>query len=151
MGFSAAVKNCLKKYATFSGRASRSEFWWFYLFASLVGLVDGMSEKLGLGLIVGLITGFSVLAIVIPSFAVVWRRLHDTGRNGWWFFAPLLSGAVVFLGVLLDAKALATLGGIGFIGQLIQQQVWFCTRGTEGPNRFGENPLTLNDPARRRA
>jgi len=148
MGFSAAVKTCLKKYATFSGRASRSEYWWFYLFVCLAVFVGVMLETLGLGPIVGFI---SFLATIIPTLAVTWRRLHDTGRNGWWIFAPLLSVAVVLLGVLIDVKALTILGGIVTLGLVTQQYVWLCTRGREGPNRFGENPLTLNDPARPRA
>ena len=83
MNFGTAISTCLAKYATFQGRATRSEFWWFYLFtvllswgASIVGAlaVDG-GDYLG-----NLIS----LAFIIPTFAVGARRLHDTGRSGWW-------------------------------------------------------------------
>jgi uncharacterized membrane protein YhaH (DUF805 family) len=75
MDFVEAIKTCLRKYAEFKGRASRSEYWWFALFYFLVSLVaslfsDVLSALVGLGLIV-------------PSVAVATRRLHDIGKSGW--------------------------------------------------------------------
>lgn len=76
MNFGQAVSSCLRNYAVFSGRASRSEFWWFFLFQLLVMLAVSMvSEKL---------TGLANLALLLPSLAVGARRLHDIGRSGWW-------------------------------------------------------------------
>ena len=83
MNFSTAISTCLYKYATFKGRASRSEFWWFYLFvtllswgASVAGALSGDKSSLG-GLLVS-------LAFIIPTFSAGCRRLHDVGRSGWW-------------------------------------------------------------------
>ncbi len=83
MSFSQAITVCFSKYATFSGRARRSEFWWFYLFtvlmswgAALVGHFSGLDDWL---------TQFVNFAFLFPTLAVSTRRLHDTGRTGWWF------------------------------------------------------------------
>ena len=76
MNFTQAVTTCLTKYVTFSGRASRSEFWWFFLFQLVVSLVLSMvSETL---------SGLAALLLLLPSLAVGARRLHDIGRTGWW-------------------------------------------------------------------
>lgn len=93
----------LKKYATFSGRAQRAEYWYFVLFYLLffigLSIIDGVtgsfSEEAGMGLLSGLLT----LVLLIPSIAVGVRRLHDTGRSGWWLLIALipLVGAIVLL------------------------------------------------------
>ena len=76
MNFTQAVTTCLTKYVTFSGRASRPEFWWFFLFQLVVSLVLSMvSETL---------SGLAALLLLLPSLAVGARRLHDIGRTGWW-------------------------------------------------------------------
>lgn len=76
MNFGQAISSCLRNYATFSGRASRSEFWWFSLFQLLIMAAMSMiSEKL---------TGLVNLALLLPSLAVGARRLHDIGKSGWW-------------------------------------------------------------------
>ncbi|GAA3390584.1 DUF805 domain-containing protein [Cryptosporangium minutisporangium] len=90
MSFPNAVRVCLlQKYATFSGRARRSEFWFFVLFTAIVGAVGAVLDAI-LGLSdgsfggVGPIEGVLQLALVVPSLAVGARRLHDIGRTGWW-------------------------------------------------------------------
>ena len=76
MNFGQAISTCLGKYATFSGRASRSEFWWFFLFQVLLLVAVSMiSDKL---------SGLVSLGLLLPSLAVGARRLHDIGRSGWW-------------------------------------------------------------------
>ena len=76
MNFGQAISNCLSNYATFSGRASRSEFWWFFLFQVLASVAASMlSEKL---------SGLVSLALLLPALAVGARRLHDIGKSGWW-------------------------------------------------------------------
>ena len=83
LNFPNAVVTCLKKYVIFSGVASRSEFWWFFLF-----------EGIGYGILrainVPALVSFWGLALFLPALAVNVRRLHDTGRSGWWYFAWIL-------------------------------------------------------------
>jgi uncharacterized membrane protein YhaH (DUF805 family) len=93
----------LRKYATFSGRARRSEYWFFFLFYLLIvfglALVDAMLGTPDDGEGLGLLSGLFVLAMLLPSLAVGVRRLHDIGRSGWWLlvsFVPLI-GAIVLL------------------------------------------------------
>ncbi len=111
----------LKKYADFSGRAPRAEYWWFYLLsvvAYLVALI--LDSLLGTGAAVastGIITLLVILGLLIPSLAAGVRRLHDTYRSGWWLliaFIPLV-GAIVLL-------------------------VFFVLEGNKGNNRFGPDP-----------
>lgn len=76
MNFGQAISSCLSKYGTFSGRASRPEFWWFLLFQFLVSVAATVvSEKFG---------SLVNLALLLPALAVGTRRLHDIGRSGWW-------------------------------------------------------------------
>lgn len=118
----------LKKYADFSGRARRSEYWLFTLFIILVevaymillsvlggGMGQGQMNGLGMGL-TGLYVLF-VLGIIIPSLAVGFRRLHDTDRSAWWLliaFLPFIGGLVLLIFNLLP--------------------------GTTGPNKYGPDP-----------
>ena len=83
MDFVQAIKSCLGQYATFSGRATRSEFWWFFLFQVLVMVATSMLGDV--------INGIALLALLLPALAVGARRLHDIGRTGWWQLL-LLSG-----------------------------------------------------------
>jgi len=111
----------LKKYAVFSGRARRKEYWMFILFNTLVScalvvldLLTGTAVKsVGLGALSGLYT----LAIFIPGFAVAVRRLHDIGRSGWWLLINLIP----------------LIGGIIFL-------VFSVTEGQRGDNRYGPDP-----------
>ena len=98
MKITAAISTCLRKYATFSGTASRSEFWWFYLFCALIAWLTYFIHD-AISLI------FSV-ATLIPTIATASRRLHDTGRSGWWqltAFIPVLG--IVVLIVFLAQKS----------------------------------------------
>jgi uncharacterized membrane protein YhaH (DUF805 family) len=120
MGFSEAVRVALiEKFATFNGRARRSEYWYFQLFAGIVAgvamVLMGMNED---SLAVISLVSIVVLALFVPSLAVTVRRLHDTGRSGWFYlvaFVPIVGGILVF--------------------------IWTCSRGTEGVNRYGSDPL----------
>lgn len=124
MGFGQAVSQVFAKYAEGNGRAAQAEFWWFYLFTLLVDaacvILDAVAGARGTA---GALAG---LALFLPSLTVGIRRLHDTDRSGWWTLLTLLPV-------------------IGWIVLL----VWWCQRGTEGPNRFGDDPLPRDQaPAR---
>ena len=140
----------LKKYAVFSGRASRAEYWWFSLATAIVQIPLTMIDG-ALGDWSPFSTLFS-LAILLPSLAVTVRRLHDTDRSGWWLLAPAvpyLIGAVLFIPAMMGApSAMGMAAGLGIAGLFlgigailaIVVLVFMCLRGTPGPNRFGDDP-----------
>lgn len=107
MGFADAIRKCFNNYATFSGRARRSEYWWFALFAVIVGVVlEGLLAATK-SPIFGILFAVFWLAIIIPTLAVTVRRLHDTGRSGWWYFiilVPFIGGLVLFVFTLMDSQ-----------------------------------------------
>jgi uncharacterized membrane protein YhaH (DUF805 family) len=111
----------LKKYADFSGRATRKEYWLFVLFNVLISVVlsviDFMIGTYSASIGMGLLGGIYACAVLIPAIAVTVRRLHDTDRSGWWFLIVLIPiiGAIVLL-------------------------VFMIIDGTPGPNRFGPSP-----------
>lgn len=97
----AAVRRFFTKYAVFSGRASRSEFWWWFLTSfivstvlSLIGDIGGGASgphgPTGLYLAMSGVLGAWALATLVPNFALAWRRLHDTNRSGWWWLLNLI-------------------------------------------------------------
>lgn len=101
----------LKKYATFSGRSQRSEYWYFFLFYLLIVLALGLVDS-ALGTFVeeeglGLLSGVFVLGMLIPSIAVGVRRLHDIGRSGWWLFislVPIIGTIVLVVFAVRDSQ-----------------------------------------------
>lgn len=94
MSFPDAVRSVFSRYATFTGRARRSEFWWFALFNFLVSIVVGVIDAVIGSPVLGYIVA---LALLVPSLAVTVRRLHDTGRSGWW----ILIGLIPFIGAIV--------------------------------------------------
>ena len=89
MNFKNAIKTCLKdKYANFKGRASRSEFWFFYLFLAIGYAISILTMFISIKLFFGTILIF-VLAMIIPSISVTVRRLHDINKSGWFILLPL--------------------------------------------------------------
>jgi uncharacterized membrane protein YhaH (DUF805 family) len=112
MSFTEAINSCFRQYVGFSGRAPRSEFWYFQLFAVLLGIGAAILDP------TGAIGGLISLALLLPSLAVSVRRLHDTNRSGWW----ILIGLIPLIGIIL----------------LI---VWWASRGEPHSNRFGPPPL----------
>jgi len=101
----------LRKYATFTGRARRKEYWFFTLFNLLIMLVlsiiDGMIGLYSIEAGLGVLSGIYTLAVLIPSLAVTVRRLHDIGRSGWWLliaFIPLIGALILLIFTVLDSK-----------------------------------------------
>lgn len=100
----------LKKYTVFSGRARRKEYWMFALWNAIITLalyaISGVTKG-SVGVIFSLIALLYALAVLLPSLGVFVRRMHDTGRTGWWFFIGLIPvvGAIVLLVFLVqDSK-----------------------------------------------
>jgi uncharacterized membrane protein YhaH (DUF805 family) len=124
MNMQTAVKTVLSKYATFSGRAPRSEFWWFTLAVIILSIIVSIID----GAVVAPMLGFEAfaeeagdplrmivsLALLLPSLAVAVRRLHDIDRSGWWYFIIV----------------------IPIIGPLVLLY-WYIQPGTDGSNQFG--------------
>ena len=104
MGFLDAIKSCFNKYATFKGRATRSEYWWFVLLNFIMGFIP----------FVGYVWP---LVVFIPTISVCVRRLHDTGRSGWWYW-------------------IAAIPLIGFIWLI----VLMCLPSQEEENEYGPRP-----------
>ncbi len=130
MTFGESIKTCFSKYVTFSGRAQRSEFWWWVLFVfaanivltwvdiALFGTTETAPGSFSGSTDTPIFSGIFGLATLLPGISVAVRRLHDTDRVGWWYWIILVPL-------------------VGFILLI----VWFATKGTEGPNRFGYDPL----------
>ena len=102
--------NVIRKYTVFSGRASREEFWYFLLINILVSIAVGFVDRfMGWGNTsdAGLLGGLYSLFIFLPSLAVVVRRLHDTGRSGWWaliMIIPLLGWVALLVMMAFPGK-----------------------------------------------
>jgi uncharacterized membrane protein YhaH (DUF805 family) len=118
MTFSEAISSGFRNYVSFSGRASRSELWYWILFAVLIGIVMTIIDVGVLSINVQPLSSIWSLITFLPSLAIGVRRLHDTDRSGWWWllaFIPLI-GAIALI-------------------------VFWCFEGTRGTNRFGPDPL----------
>ena len=126
MNFLNAVKSYFVRWNDFKTRSSRSEYWWATLFSVLVSLVSELvnvaiaSNPSALTLTIAILVLILLIFMMIASLALVVRRLHDIDKSGWWYL-------LIF-----------TIIGI------IPLIIWFCSKGTEGENRFGENPLSKN-------
>ncbi len=97
----------LKKYAVFSGRATRSEYWYFILFNAIIVLILSFLDGSLLGDSAGIVSGIYSLAIFIPSLSVSARRLHDTGRSGWMlllYLIPIVGSIWILVLTVLDSK-----------------------------------------------
>jgi len=114
VSFTDAIRDGFSKYVTFSGRSSRSAYWWWYLFGVLVLVVSlAIDYALGAG---GILYVLVALAMLLPNLAVLVRRLHDAGHSGWWLLIGLLPliGAIVLL--------------------------VFTLQGSDQPNQWGNSP-----------
>ncbi len=135
----------LKRYADFSGRSRRKEYWLFTLLILIICLVLGVLASVLIGpqfmamtnpealtappstagfAILMIVVAVVVLGLIIPSIAVVVRRLHDRDMSGWWYLGAIVAGMIPFVGFLASIALL----------------VLMCLPGTPGPNRFGPDP-----------
>lgn len=81
-----AISACMSKYATFSGRASRSEYWFFYLFYMIMYVIGAI---VGVAMDSSWIMYLFILPFFLPTLSAGIRRIHDTGRSGWFFLVPI--------------------------------------------------------------
>lgn len=183
MGMIEATRTCLGKYVTFSGRARRPEYWWFLLFFVLGSFVTGLVDLTLFGATetarvsgpgaegvamettgpTPLNTIFS-LAMFLPMLAAGWRRLHDTGRSGWWLLMPLgvslaaglLGGSVMGFGWMTGPVTEGgpmhgpMFGGMGMFAGLLMFLapvvayivliVWLASSSQPGENEYGPEP-----------
>lgn len=171
MIFKQSVKTCFRKYFTFSGRASRSEYWWFFMFGILAHLVAGVFDGALFDSVTlesqvtetsasfraentGPIGALLLLALLIPTISVGWRRMHDSGRSGLYLLYPLILmvGLGMFLAVFGSSGASETgdLGGpvaliamLAIIVLVISPFIvlfWLIRPSQPGPNEYGPNP-----------
>ena len=118
MSFGQAIASGFQNYVNFSGRAARSEFWFWTLFSFLATAAAGIVDMVAFAnAAVSPLNSLVSLALLLPSLAVSVRRLHDLDRTGWWLLLVLtVIGAILLL-------------------------IWNCMKGATGPNRFGPDPL----------
>ena len=98
MTFQEAIRVCFSKYADFSGRASKSEYWWFFLFTFIASIVLSVLNQY--------VSWLFSLATLLPSFAVGARRLHETNRSGWWqllWLVPIVGWIVIIIFLAQEA------------------------------------------------
>ena len=107
----------LNHYADFNGRARRSEYWYFALVNICISLVLSLLQRITGWNLFAVLSGLVSLALLVPGLALCWRRLHDIGKPGTWYFLVLIP----LVGVILMV-------------------VWFCQDSQPGENQFGPNP-----------
>lgn len=112
MTFSRSITTCFSKYSVWSGRASRAEYWWFYLFTMLLSWMATIVDSSAMDG-VRVTSAIVNIALIAPSVAVMVRRLHDTNRSGWWFWV------------------VCTIIGIPFF------IYWLASKGDEAQNNYG--------------
>ena len=164
---------CLQHYADFSGRARRSEFWYFQLFNVLIFIgiyLIILAIKRVIGIDWSFIISVYPIALFIPNLAVSARRLHDTNRSGWWQLLTIITGLITFglviilvyllffyaiwgidmrgFSIFMEEKLLSVLLFISIICHIAAEillLVWYCRDSQQGVNRFGPNPKEGNN------
>ena len=154
-----AKRPILEKYADFTGRASRAEYWWYALAIVIAAIVLSIIESiLGLNNMVatyGPLSLLFMLGTLVPSLAVGVRRVHDTNRSGWWILLPIvpyvvaiaMAGPAIMAGGLGAGLGLAMLFMlVGFVCAIVLI-VFMCIPSTPGDNRYGPNPYGESEAA----
>jgi uncharacterized membrane protein YhaH (DUF805 family) len=123
MSLQGAIRNGFANYVRFSGRARRSEYWFWVLFTIIVSAITSVLDSLAgtsTSSGVGLFSTIAGLALLLPGLAVFWRRMHDIGKSGLWYLTLLIPVAnIVFFVILI---------------------VWACKDSQPGSNQYGPNP-----------
>lgn len=118
LSFGEAVARAFNNYCNFSGRASRSEYWWFQLFEYILGIAVGAVGAIWLSQTGANVLAYTVsLVLLLPGLGLFWRRMHDIGKSGLWILLNL----------------------IPLIGSIILI-VWCCRPSDEGTNVYGDEP-----------
>ena len=160
MSFPQAIRSFWKNYANFRGRTPRSGYWWASLFLLASSLILGgidsalfgslwSEELLSQGL--GPLRFAFALAALVPNLALAFRRLHDTGRSGWWLLLPIVPSLVLWVTAPETASGQpATFGDVDPFVQLIAVAglagvvvlfVFYLQKSKPGDNKYGPNPL----------
>ncbi len=152
--FNQAVRSVFHQYTTFKGRARRSEFWWFVLFEFIVCFIASSLDAVIINFIykkfgflykgsVGILTLIVFLGLLLPGLAVLWRRLHDTGRSGWYYL-------MIFVPVILSTvlSFFSTVGSIffGVLGLVcgVILLAFCCLDSQPGENKYGSSPKYIH-------
>ncbi len=160
MSFTESISTCFRKYIVFSGRAQRSEYWWFFLFTFAISVVLGIIAAFASAL--QFLEWVFSLAVLLPSLAVTARRLHDTNRSAWWlliWLGIILGWIIGFIAIaisvaiddpeLLEAEpeewagafAFIIIWGVVSVAGGITMLILCALPGSRGPNRYGPDPL----------
>jgi uncharacterized membrane protein YhaH (DUF805 family) len=154
MTFSQAVGTCFRKFATFSGRARRAEYWWFFLFTVLLAIpaagLDAILMPRGNEPISSLLS----LVLFLPQIAVSVRRMHDTGWSGWWILGFFVYFIAALMGSIMAVFGPAGRGSPGHEGEIVPAVllggavlygiflfVLTVLKGMDGANKYGADPL----------
>ena len=116
MSFADAIRSVFSQYVGFSGRARRSEFWYWTLFQIILGVIASILDRAVFDRNNGAFSVVVGLALLLPSLAVAVRRLHDSGRTGWW----LLIGLIPVIGTIV--------------------LIIFYVQDSQGDNKYGPSP-----------
>jgi uncharacterized membrane protein YhaH (DUF805 family) len=139
MNFWQAVRSVFSDYVKFSGRAVRSEYWYWSLFVSIVALAALLIDHTFFPKRRDPFENIWSVVTFLPGLGVSIRRLHDLDRSGWWMLLPcvlvlLLPAFAWFTGWWIPTVVLIVIGIVALV-------YWFCLPGTPGPNRFGPDPF----------
>ncbi len=152
-----AVKSGFRKFFTLSGRASRSEYWCWVLFCLLVSIPIAILDMESSTSFKGTPSLLCLIFIVVSTFFIGVRRVHDVDKSGWWVLVPYVlvpAGFWAMMGISIGVMFAGTratetfdsymflLGNLLFFLPLTLAVMLFCERGTEGRNRFGSDPLS---------
>lgn len=173
MNLTTAVKTCFAKYITFSGRAARAEYWYFFLFVLIVGVVATGADQVLFGGVsdlsqaadtapVSALQSLVSLVVFLPHLAVAWRRMHDTGRSGIYVLLPTIlavsAALVLFFGIeiadhfsggtldILFTRVTLLIVVPTVLVLLISPLLvlWWLTRPSQpGSNSYGPNPYEV--------